>query len=356
MPFLQSNSLFDDPLSLFSAMLEDIRNAKRSILLQTYKFGNDSIGQKFRDELTKAAKRGVKVRLLIDSWGAGVAESYFEDLINLGGEVKFFEKIKFSLDVFSRNHRRNHRKILIIDQNLSYIGSANITAYCLSWRECVIRMTSDISHKFERIFNTDWLVSSKLYHNKRLSTRILRHGDIEIIRDVPGNIRQPVRKKYQKMIREAKDKIIIETPYFLPGLGLRRGLAKAAHRGVKIIVLTPENSDVMLFDILRNKYFGFFYKNGIQFLLYTPSNLHAKVILADDTSFITGSSNFDYRSFMFMHEINIAGKNPEIASLLKIHLDETIRDCRSFDYEKWKNRHFFQKIIEWLLVPVRHLF
>jgi cardiolipin synthase len=158
------------------------------------------------------------------------------------------------------------------------------------------------------------------------------------------------------MIREAQEKIIIETPYFLPGSGLRRSLTKAARRGVKVIVLTPDNSDVMLFDILRNKYFGFFYKNGIQILLYTPSNLHAKVILADDTSFFMGSSNFDYRSFMFMHEINIAGKNPEIASLLKIHIDETIKDCHSFDYEKWKNRHFFLKLIEWLLVPVRHLF
>ncbi len=353
---IQEYKLFDDPLKLFSAMTDDIKKAKKTIYLQTYKIANDIIGRRFRDELTKKAKQGVEVYILIDSWGAGVSESFFSGLTYAGGKLRFFEKIKLSFDIFSANHRRNHRKLLIIDSEILYVGSANLTAYCLNWRECTMRISGDISLKFERIFKTDFDISNKYYQNKRQNTRLMRHDDIEIIRDVPGNIQQPVRKKFLKMIRSAKEEIIIETPYFLPGSSLRKSLINAVQRGVRVVVLTPLNSDVKLFDILRGKYFGLYYRKNIEVLQYEPDNLHAKVMLVDNKHFFTGSSNFDYRSFRFMHEVNIAGENPEICSLIKNHLQETMKDCKEFEYDKWKNRHFFLKIIEWLLVPVRHLF
>ena len=106
-------------------MLQDIRNAKRYICLEIYKFYDDKIGQRFRDALTEKAREGLEVKLLIDSWGAAVSHSYFIDLIRYGGEVRFFTKIKFFIDFFTKNHRRNHRKLLIIDDNISWIGSAN---------------------------------------------------------------------------------------------------------------------------------------------------------------------------------------------------------------------------------------
>lgn len=356
MSVIPEYKLFDDPLKLFSAMTDDIRRAKKTIYLQTYKIANDIIGRRFRDELTKKAKQGVEVCILIDSWGAGVSESFFSGLTDSGGKLRLFEKIKLSFDIFSANHRRNHRKLLIIDSEILYVGSANLTAYCLNWRECTIRISGDISLKFEKIFKTDFDISNKYYQNKRQNTRLMRHDDIEIIRDVPGNIQQPVRKKFLKMIRSAKEEIIIETPYFLPGSSLRKSLISAVQRGVRVVVLTPLHSDVTLFDILRGKYFGLYYRKNIEILQYEPDNLHAKVMLVDNKHFFTGSSNFDYRSLRFMHEINIAGENPEICSLIKNHLQETMKDCKEFEYDKWKNRHFVLKIIEWLLVPVRHLF
>lgn len=348
--------LFDDPKELFYEMIEDIKKAKKRIFLQTYKFTNDSIGQKFRDELTKKIKQGLEVFVLIDSWGAGISESFFSEFINSGGKLKFFEKIKFSFDIFSRNHRRNHRKLLIIDSEITYIGSANITEYCINWRECVIKLKSEIAHKFEKIFLNDFEISNKFYQNKKLSTRLIRFNDIEIIRDVPSNIRQPVRAKFKKLIKAANEEIIIETPYFLPGSSLRKALLNAVKRGVKVIIITPLNSDLTLFDILRDKYLGLYYKKQIEILQYLPANLHAKVMLVDNKHFFTGSSNFDYRSLRFMHEINISGDNPNIVKLLRTHLNQTMIDCAEFNYEKWKNRSYFQKIVEWLLVPLRHLF
>lgn len=337
-------------------MLEDIESAKRCIYLQTYKFENDSIGEKFRNALIYAVKRGVEVKLLIDSWGAGVSKTFFSEFLELGGKIKFFEKIKFSFDVFARNHRRNHRKLLLIDSNISYIGSSNITAYNLNWRESCLRIEGEITSLFERIFSYDYFQSSRFFQNKKFATKILSGEDLLIIRDVPGNIRQPVKRILLKKINLAKSSIIIETPYFLPGSLLKTALINASKRGVNVKIITPKNSDVSLFDILRNKYFGAYYKNGIEIFDYFPSNLHAKVFIVDDKFFLTGSSNFDYRSFLFMHEINIGGSQIDILQLLKNHIDASIKDCLVFDYEKWKKRHSFLKLIEWILVPFRHLF
>ncbi|HOZ30492.1 MAG TPA: phosphatidylserine/phosphatidylglycerophosphate/cardiolipin synthase family protein [Bacteroidales bacterium] len=348
--------LFDEPLKLFSSMIDDIKKAEKKIYLQTYRFLNDSIGQKFRDELTKKSKQGVEVYVLIDSWGAGISDSFFSDFIGSGGKLKFFEKIKLSFDIFSQNHRRNHRKLLIIDSTITYIGSANLTAYCLSWRECAIRLQSDIANKFEKIFVNDFDISNKFYLNKKLSTRVVRQDDLEIIRDVPSNIIQPVREKYKKLIKLAEEEILIETPYFLPGSSIRKALLNAAEKGIKITIITPMHSDMSLFDILRDRYFGLYHEKQIKIMLYTPGNLHAKAMLVDKKVFFTGSSNFDYRSLRFMHEINISGNNPELAGLITSHLNQTLEDCVEFDYEKWKSRPYFQKFIESLLVPLRHLF
>ena len=348
--------LFDEPLLLFAAMIEDIKSASKSIFLQTYRFANDAIGQKFKTELTKKAKQGVEVIILIDSWGTGVSERYFSEMISYGGKVKFFKKVKFSFDFFNANHRRNHRKMLIIDDETVYIGSSNITNYCINWRESILRMKGGISKKFKKIFFSDYNISNKFYQNKKTYSKILRYQSFEIIRDVPSNRIQPTRDKFRKLINEAKEEIIIETPYFLPGSSLRKALLEAVKRGVKVKIIIPLHSDVRMFDILRNKYLGMYYKNNIDIIQYTPNNLHAKLFVIDNKTFLMGSSNFDYRSFRFMHEINICGDDEEIVELIKNHLNETETESEPFSYEKWKKRRLGTKIIERLLVPIRHFF
>ncbi|MDL2261905.1 phosphatidylserine/phosphatidylglycerophosphate/cardiolipin synthase family protein [Bacteroidales bacterium OttesenSCG-928-I21] len=348
--------MFDDPLTQFAAMIEDIKTANHSILLQTYKFANDAIGEKFKVELTKKAKQGIKVVLLIDSWGTSVSEKFFSEMLSYGGRVKFFKKIKFSFDFFTANHRRNHRKILIIDEQITYIGSSNITNYCINWRESCLRMKGSIAKVFKTIFFEDYHVSNKFYKNKKNLSSKIKHDDFEIIRDIPSTRVQPTRDKFLKLIEKAKISITIETPYFLPGSSIRKAILDAINRGVKIRIIIPLNSDVRLFDILRNKYLGQHHKNGVEIVEYTPNNLHAKVFLVDDNKFVMGSSNFDYRSFRFMHEINLCGKNSEIISLIKKHIGESASESIPFNYEKWENRRLSTKIIERLLVPLRHFF
>lgn len=337
-------------------MWEDIKNAKKYIYIETYKFGNDPIGERFRDVLTKKAKEGIDIKILVDSWGATVNEEFFAEMLRFGGQVVFFQKLKIHLDLFSKNHLRNHRKIFIVDDKIVYVGSANISNHSINWRESVLRLEHSITQKFKHIFFEHFNLADKIFPNKRKYTKSVLSDGFEIIKDIPSNIFQPTRNKFLQLIKKAQSEIIIETPYFLPGSILRKSIIDAAQRGVNVNIITPQHSDVGLFDILRNKYLGIFIKENINIFYYRPHNLHAKLFIADRETFVLGSSNFDYRSFRFMHEINMVGNNKSIIEVLLKHIEETKTECIPFNYELWLKRPKTLKFIEWLLVPIRHLF
>ncbi len=348
--------LMSDPLVYYNTMIEDIERAKNYVFVQTFRVGKDEIGDKFRRALTKKAKQGIIVKLLVDYWGAGpVDQEYFSDLIKHGGQVRFFEKIMFNTDIFTKGHRRNHRKLLLIDDMISYIGSSNLTGYNLNWRESMLRMKGDITESLVKVFNQDFNGYNKYVLNSPYRTKLIKHDNFEIVRDAPSITRKLINNKYIKLIKSAKKSISIETPYFLPGFFLRRAMMDAAERGVKVNVIIPNRSDVSLIDILRNKYFGMMYKSGVNFLFYEPNNLHAKLLLVDNKVFAIGSSNFDYRSFRYMYEIILVGADEDIAEQIRNHMDKTLSDSHPFNYLQWKNRPLINRFFEWILLPFRHL-
>lgn len=348
--------LFSDPLRYYNAMIEDIDAARQYIYIETFRVGNDEIGNRFRRALTQKAKEGLDVRLLIDYWGAGsVDHDYFEELLSYGGMVRFFEKIKFNSDIFTRGHKRNHRKLLLIDDDISWIGSSNLTGYNMNWRESMLRMKSDITSSFTKLFMQDFRIYNKYIFNKAYNTRLVKHEGFEIIRDAPSIAIKRINQRFIKMIQAAKTSIRIETPYFLPGYFLRKALTDVAKKGVEVTVLLPKQSDVNLIDVLRNKYLGPLHKNGVRFLFYTPNNLHAKLMLIDEKTFAVGSSNFDYRSFRYMYEIVLTGSEKSIAGQIEKHIAKTISESIPFDYPKWKDRPLINRFFEWLLLPFRHL-
>ena len=347
---------FDDPWHFYNAMLDDIESARRSVTIETYKFGHDNIGERFRDLLTRKAGEGVKVRILIDSWGGQVSHSFFRELEKLGGEVRFFMKIRFFWDFFTKNHRRNHRKFILIDDNISYIGSANITGYSLNWCESVLRLDDkSLNRQLQLVFREDFRMYNRYVFKKPSLTRILRSDEYEIIRDVPSITRQRIKKRFERLIRGAKKRIVIETPYFLPGFMLRKALSDAVRRGVDVTVIVPKSSDVHMVDLVRGRYLGMLHKNGIRFRLYTPNNLHAKLMIIDGETFCIGSPNFDYRSFRYQHEIMLQGSTPEILEQLREHVSKCLSNSSPFDYEYWLKRPFIQRFFEWIYLPFRHL-
>jgi cardiolipin synthase A/B len=348
--------LFDSPGHYYEAALNDIASATKYVFIETYKFAPGEIGRLICNALIAAAKKGVEVKLLIDSWGgSNIPDDFFDELKEYGGEIKYFQKIKINIDIFTRGHRRNHRKIILIDDIISYIGSSNLTDYNLNWRESVLRIKGTLALTLKKVFYQDLKIHNKFIRYLGLYTRVLRHDGFEILRDVPSISRQKIMRRFQHLIKTATTEIIIETPYFLPGYMLRKNLIDAANRGVAVKVIIPKHSDVRLVNILHGRYLNMLHNNNITLLYFTRHNLHAKMLLIDGRTYAIGSPNFDYRSFRYMHEIVLLGQHPEVIELLQKHIEETIIFCEPFDYETWQRRPFIQKFFEWLVLPIRHL-
>ncbi len=349
-------NLCSEPLRYYDAMIADIEAARSYIYVETFRIGNDEIGNRFLRALDEKAKEGVDVKLLVDGWGvANPGNEYYKKIEENGGEVRFFEKIKFNTDIFTRSHRRNHRKLLLIDDEITWIGSSNLTGYNLNWRESMLRMKSEITYTFSRLFMQDFRLYNKYIFNKVHNTRLVRYDDFEIVRDVPSIAYKRINQKFIQLIKSAEKSVSVETPYFLPGFMLRKAMTDAVKRGVEVTVIIPKRSDVTLVDVLRNKYLGPLCKSGIRFRYYTVNNLHAKLLLVDDRHFAIGSSNFDYRSFRYMFEIMLFGEEPLISEQVKDHFAKTVENSDPFVYETWENRPPINKFFEWILLPFRHL-
>ncbi|MFW6275053.1 MAG: phospholipase D-like domain-containing protein [bacterium] len=347
--------MYSDPLVFYPAILSDMKAAVKYIYIEMYRFRNDPIGMRFRDLLVKKCEQGVKIRVLIDSWAASSSYSFFKPLTELGGEVKFFKKIRISWDGFTKSHRRDHRKIIVIDDMLTYIGSANINDYSLSWRESVFRIKGGIAPSFKSIVEENFKIYNKYLYDKVTYTKKIIYNQFEIIRDVPSLAFQPVQKKFLSIIKQAKREIFLETPYFLPGNNLRKALSEASLRGVKVNIIIPKKSDIHILDILSGKYMGELAKSGVKIHFFTPQNLHSKLFLCDRKYFIIGSANFDYRSFRYQHEICLFGEHKSLSRQLLNHFHASLNDCQPFDLASWKKRPKLQKYFERMLVPIRHL-
>jgi cardiolipin synthase A/B len=347
---MKNFTILSHPPKIYKQMLKDIESAKKTIFLETYIYDDDKIGQKFKRLLTKKAKEGAKVYLLIDAWGSKVRKKYFKELIKNKGKVRFFREIKYVTRFLSKNHERNHRKLLIIDKKISYTGSINITASCLNWRELVLRLEGDISNSLYQSFIKSWNMFNKLKY-KEIKNLIYKNQ--KIINDTPLYPTTKTHKNYLKLIKNARKQILIETPYFIPTPKIIHALSRAISRKVEIKIILPQTSDVKIIDILRTAYLGQLHKKGIKIYFYTPKNLHSKLLIVDNQYFILGSSNLDYRSFIHQYEINLLGTDKKLTLSLQKHFNQTLSQTKPFNYKKWKERSPYKKILELTLSLIK---
>lgn len=346
--------LFGSAGSWVNQLIEDIYRARHYVYIETFRLNDDVVGRRVGAALLQKAAEGVDVKLIVDSWGTRHSK-LMTDLEKGGVCVRYFKKIIFTFNLFGKNHTRNHRKIVAIDDHISNIGSANFSKWSLKWRESILRVEDhDLAKIFKRIFLENFKIHKKKI-KKRKYYKTINHGGFKIIRETPSIIHQKSRNYFIRLIKKAKEKVTIVTPYFLTGKAMRDQLAKAVKRGVEVVVIIPRHSDVRSVDYLRDLFLGNLYRKGVKIKLYKPGNIHAKMMLIDDHLFSLGSTNFDYRSFRYMHEINISGEKREISGLIKDFMDNTLTQCDDFTYSRWLLRPLHQKIIGLLLYPIRKL-
>lgn len=355
---LEPYHLFDDMMLFYNTLFADIDNAKKNIFIEVFKFHDDHFSKRVLQQIIKALERGVQIKILVDGWGSPHADSFFKEFVEKGGLLRIWDKarITFNWDVIIRSHHRDHRKIITIDNNIAYVGSANISDYNLSWRELMLRIKDrQTAQKLSRVFHYQYVAANKVVPQRKHRLLPINTDSFEILRDHPSIKRSMIKKRYIELIDNSKESIIIESPYFLPSSSLRFALENALARGVKVIIITPKHSDVKAVDILRDRYIAPLFDQGADIRLFMPNNLHAKLLLVDSNIFSIGSSNFDYRSFRHQYEIVIIGKQFEIIEQLKAHIFESLEASESFDYEEWSTRSFLEKIKENLIIPIRSL-
>lgn len=308
-------TLFTDGREKFEALLEDITHAKDHIHFQYYIYRSDALGIKVREALTAAAKRGVKVRVLLDAWGSTqVKAKFFQELQSAGGEIAFF----FPLFVPYLNPRinyRNHRKIVVIDGKIGYIGGFNVGSEYLGevakfgyWRDNHLRIYGEAVYTLQNRFLMDWnsqRVKEVSYAPNFFPTiESIGNLALQIVTSGPGSEHEQIKMTYLKVISLAKKEILIQTPYYIPDESIHEALKLALLSGVNVQIQIPNKPDHPLVYWATYSFAAELLEYGAVIETYENGFIHAKTMIVDSGIVSIGSANIDVRSFKLDFEVN----------------------------------------------------
>lgn len=336
LPF-QDNELemLTDGYSFFLSLLSDLRKAKNHIHIDVYIFEDDALGRLVRDVLIDKAREGVEVRVIYDDVGCwNVKNEFFERMREEGIEVAPFLPVRFPLFTSKANYR-NHRKIIVIDGRVGYVGGMNIALRYvkgirkigkgrqhLPWRDTMVRMTGGIVYALQRAFLVDWffvdrtLISGDKYYPVA-DASTYRHCLAQVVTSSPAARYPEMMQGYVRIILAARQYIYIETPYFLPNEPVLFALKTAATAGVDVRIIVPRHNDARLADWAGRSYLREVAEAGVKVFLYDNGFMHAKSMVCDGALSTVGSTNIDFRSFENNFEANVFVYDEEIARQMK---------------------------------------
>lgn len=310
-------TLLTDGEEKIEALLADFEQATTFIHLEYYAFVTDKTGMRLIDVLTEKAKDGVSVCLMYDELGSkGVKKELFNPLIEAGGKVATFITSQKAILKFRANYH-NHRKIVIIDGKIGYIGGFNIADQYVEttkkfgyWRDTHIRIYGPATSLLEFRFLTDWNVSVP-EEDKLVATKDnfyigdpIRYAntDIQIVASGPHDEKQQIKLAFVKLILSAKKRVWIQTPYFIPDDTILDALRIARKSGVDVRIMIPDKPDHP-FIYRATEYFSeVVMKDDISIYIYNGGFLHSKVLIMDDEVSMVGSANQDIRSYKLNFE------------------------------------------------------
>ena len=355
----------------FPAMLAAIAQAHASVELEIYIFADDKIGRQFLAALTRAASHGVQVRVLADAYGSFLLpNSFFEPLIQAGGEVRFFNPLRFS-----RFGVRDHRKLLICDRQTVFIGGANICdchsgdGVTQGWLDLMVQIEEAelavrLAKEFDQIFSNAGFAHGRFRRLRAFRRFRRRTNDPQIFVIQPGRGTSSFQRALQQELAHARSVDLI-VPYFLPVRRLRRLLRQIVRRGGRVRLILPAHCDVPLARAAGLIYYPRLLRAGVEIYEYQPQILHAKLYLVDKKVF-AGSSNLDVRSFKMNYELmlqfndhaTVAGAAEIFAAVLKNSRRLELKAFRASQtlWQRWKNHwaHFLVARID-PLVALRHI-
>lgn len=359
--------IFDDGQEKFAELLHDIRLAKSHIHIQYYIFKLDRLGSRIVDALVEKAKQGVKVRLLYDEMGSrGVHKRDFKELIKYGGEVEIFFPSVLPL-INPRLNYRNHRKIVVIDGRVGYIGGFNVGDEYLGlkkkfgyWRDTHLRIEGSSVHPLQTRFLLDWNQASDrqdLQYADQFFPVFPRKGDtaIQIVSSGPDSDWESIKIGYIKLINMAKKYVYIQTPYFIPDDAFMSAVRIACLSGIDVRIMIPNKPDHLFVYWATYSNVGALIDSGAKIYIYENGFLHAKMIVIDDEAVSIGTANIDSRSFKLNFEVNAFIYDKHVSHQLAELFERDMMYSTELTAEKYANRPTRVKVkesISRLLSPI----
>src|SRR2546423_4014644 len=333
---------------IFPAMLVAIHSAKRSINFETYTFWNDEIGREFIEALSDAARRGVHVNAVLDAQGTKrMGRENFNKLQSAGVNVVKYHR-SFLPDP-RRYNNRTHRKLLIIDGKVAFIGGAGVADLWAGnadstkhWRDNHYKVTGPVVAQLQGSFMSNWLKTrGKVLHGDDYFPAVQNSRPIQAQAIRSGAHYENLDLMYLLAIASAQKTLRIENPYFLPDDLVRKELIEAAKRGTKIEILVPgKKIDQKLARGASKRHWPELVKAGISIYEYEPTMVHVKLMIVDDTFASVGSGNFDNRSIRLNDEANLDVLDRQFASEQTRLFETDKRRSREVTVDELGGLHF----------------
>ena len=352
--------LFPGGHRLFRALHAALRSAEHYILAEFYTIHDDGTGADFAAALVEAARRGVRVFLIYDYIGSlETPSSFFEGLARQGIELVSFNAFSFKRGLHWFD-RRDHRKMVVVDGALAFLGGFNIgNEYSGSaersqrFRDVGLSVSGGAVDELVRNFSETWrmergqpptLPPADGYGEPPLKRR--GQADVVIVSGGPHQRRSYIRGAFLVNIASATEEILIATPYFVPGPRMIRSLLRAARRGVMVRLLLPARSDVPLVRLVGRSYYGALLRKGVEIRELEGEILHAKVMLIDGDRTVIGSANLDQRSFHRNYELNGIIDDVRFGKQIKRMLLKDFAVSRKITPEDHERRGVITRILE----------
>jgi cardiolipin synthase len=351
--------------AIVAGMIGAIRDAKRTVDLESYIFKNDKAGGIFADALSGAAQRGVEVRVLVDATGSSRSGPLLERMKQAGVKAYVFHPIR--LWSLYKIGRRTHRKILVVDGTVSFTGGFCIADDWLGdarnpkeWRDMMVRATGPVSAQMQAIFSEDWTYTSgEILAGDKFYPRIEPAGSVEAqgIKVSRGDSSSLAKILYFLAIQSARKSIHIQNAYFVPDGQIREALVQAARRGVDVRIMIPGRHIDMPFVRMASRiHYGELLTGGVKVFEYNRTMMHNKDAVVDGIFSTIGSINFDARSLRENEEESLAFYDRDFAARLETTFAADEKYCREVTYESWKRRGLAQRIGELVSVFFQPLY
>ncbi len=346
---------------IFPAMLEAVRGAQETIDLETYIYWSGQVGQQFGEALAERARAGVRVHVLLDWMGARKLDSSAITMMDEAGvEVRRYNPLVWYNP--ARINHRDHRKLLIVDGRIGFIGGAGLADLWLGnadspahWRDSQFRLEGPAVAQMQAAFMDNWMkTNARVLDGSGFFPELKPVGNdfAQVFKSSPREGTENVRLMYLLSIAAARKTIRLSVPYFVPGRLIAGQLLEARKRGVKVEIIVPgKQTDIALVRHASRSKWGPLLKAGVTIYEYEPTMYHCKVMIVDDLWVSVGSANIDSRSFRLNDEANLNVFASAFAAEQTLVFEQDKKRARVVTLEDWKRRSLGTRLMELLACP-----